>query len=532
MKNIAYITSLLLALVFGGMVTLANAQTTPPSTLGGSTLSANSGNYYSFSQNQVAYAATDPAYQTNYFNQTSQQIAGVAPLSASTQAASAITKTSAVVSGIVDGSNLYYRFEYGISPQLGWNTTFTSTVPGRVSATLDNLQPGTTYYFRVVANNGSRMEQGQILSFTTRKADGSVVSGTSGSGTLASGSTGGMLDGVYGSAFNTSGGDVFSKTAEVTDVTKTSVIMKGEVNPNGSYTTYFFQYGTNLSLGATSLPATISGTNSFLIVAQEINNLAPATAYYYRIVAQNAYGTSYGEILKFKTSGSAPTTSGSTASQTKTTSGPYASDPNSGNTSLWASISRTFGFSRTQNCIALDGKLNPNSPAAGEEAAYTVTYKNVCDLNLMRTTLEINAPSNVVLKDSSVQFAAANGNLVAYRLDIPARSQGTITIRVSVAEGVKRGEAMPFRVALQYVDGKKMTQTVTTETLAKAGGSWFSWGSTKNSNSANMGAAAGLSATAIVINTLLLLIFVSLVVFVVLRNRASSAPIVTRLRVE
>jgi hypothetical protein len=509
MKNIAYTTSLLLALLLGGWATAANAQLAPQQTLGGN-------QPYLFSNQN----------QNTYQYQTSPNAVYNPALSAVTQAAGSIDKNSAIVSGIINGSGLSYRFEYGTTAQLGWNTNFVQGNAGQVSAVLTGLTPGTTYYFRVIANNSVRMEQGQTLSFTTLKADGTPAGDDSGS-TTVTGTSGGQMSGVYGSAYNTTGGDAFATTRSVSDVTKLSVIMKGEVNPRSAYTTYYFQYGTSIALGAASMPATISGSNTFLIVAQEVSGLSPATAYYYRIVAQNSNGTSYGEILKFKTAGgsstgtSSGTNSGATA---KNSNGGYAINPTSGNQSVWASLYRTFGFARNENCVALSAKLAPGNPAAGEDATYTVAYKNICDLNLMRTTLEVNVPGNVTLKDSSAQFASANGNVVTYKLDIPATSQGTITIRVTVSESAKRGEQLPFRTALQYVDGKKATQIVPVETMAAVGGSWFSWGSSKITNSASVGASTGASVSFILLNVLLVGLLVGLVTFVIVRNRSSAGP--------
>ena len=79
--------------------------------------------------------------------------------------------------------------------------------------------------------------------------------------------------------------------------------MTGSVTPNGSATTYRFEYGPTSSFGSV-VPAVAasagSGTSPVQVTA-EATGLSPGTTYYYRLVATNAIGTSVGTNRTFTT---------------------------------------------------------------------------------------------------------------------------------------------------------------------------------------------------------------------------------------
>ncbi len=92
---------------------------------------------------------------------------------------------------------------------------------------------------------------------------------------------------------------VSTLTAE--DVTQTSAVLKGAVNPNGQATTYHFEWGTSTSYGNVT-PDRDAGTGkSSVSVEETIANLTPGTTYHYRLVAVNPTGTSYGSDRSFTT---------------------------------------------------------------------------------------------------------------------------------------------------------------------------------------------------------------------------------------
>jgi hypothetical protein len=74
------------------------------------------------------------------------------------------------------------------------------------------------------------------------------------------------------------------------------VTLKGTVNPEGSETTYQFEYGTTTEYG-TSVPVPAGNLGSVAKedpVSQTITGLSPGTTYHFRLRASNSHGTSYG----------------------------------------------------------------------------------------------------------------------------------------------------------------------------------------------------------------------------------------------
>ena len=92
-------------------------------------------------------------------------------------------------------------------------------------------------------------------------------------------------------------------TGPAANVGQNTATLTGGVTPNELETTYFFEYGTTASYGARvpNPPASAGSGNRRVAVAADIGNLAPATTYHYRLVAQNARGVRRGADRTFRT---------------------------------------------------------------------------------------------------------------------------------------------------------------------------------------------------------------------------------------
>lgn len=92
-----------------------------------------------------------------------------------------------------------------------------------------------------------------------------------------------------------------ASTGAAADVTDQSATLTGTVNPEGSATSWFFQYGPTVAYGS-STPAVSAGAGTTAkAVAAAIASLTPATRYHYRLVAQSAAGTALGSDRTFTT---------------------------------------------------------------------------------------------------------------------------------------------------------------------------------------------------------------------------------------
>jgi len=99
--------------------------------------------------------------------------AAATPPSVTTMGASAVTQSGATIAGTVTTNGLQtdYGFELGTEPGVYGAPTGLGSIGGElsetVSTTLVELQPATTYYYRVTATNADGTAQGEPETFTT-----------------------------------------------------------------------------------------------------------------------------------------------------------------------------------------------------------------------------------------------------------------------------------------------------------------------------------------------------------------------------
>jgi phosphodiesterase/alkaline phosphatase D-like protein len=186
-----------------------------------------------------------------------------------TGSATNITTTSCTLNGTVNpnGSSTTWNFEYGTTTSYGTTTVVSNAGSGtsvvQASIAVNNLTPGTLYHYRIVATNaGGNTSVGNDSTVTTLPPPKPTV--------------------VTGSATNNTG---------------TSCTLNGTVNPNGSSTTWYFEYGTTISYGTTTAESNAGSGTSAVPESIAVNNLSRGTTYHYRIVAKNAGGTSFGDDM-------------------------------------------------------------------------------------------------------------------------------------------------------------------------------------------------------------------------------------------
>jgi len=110
----------------------------------------------------------------------------------------------------------------------------------------------------------------------------------------------------YNSAPGPGIGDGSSPTAttdSATDINGNAATLNATVNPNGAETTVYFEWGTDTSYGNSTSPQSIGSGTGDVSVSANINRLSTNTTYHYRVVATNAYGTTYGDDMSFTTTG-------------------------------------------------------------------------------------------------------------------------------------------------------------------------------------------------------------------------------------
>jgi hypothetical protein len=94
------------------------------------------------------------------------------------------------------------------------------------------------------------------------------------------------------------------------EITDTTALLAGYVNPNGLHTTYRFEYGTDTSYGSTTALDNAGSGATNAPATKAVTGLQPNTTYHFRLVATNAAGEAQGADQAFTTAANPPPPSG------------------------------------------------------------------------------------------------------------------------------------------------------------------------------------------------------------------------------
>ncbi|HEV7162325.1 MAG TPA: fibronectin type III domain-containing protein [Solirubrobacteraceae bacterium] len=204
-------------------------------------------------------------------------------------AAEEITRTTAVVSGEINPAGAATAYHFAYLEQSAYEAALASnpsnpyalakSTPSEELAavseyksvgpiTLHELNAGTTYHYALVATNSVGMAPIE---------------------------PGSEAEGTFTTAPRTPAG---ATTGSAEGVTQLSARINGSFETRGLQTLAQFEFGTTPGQGSL-IPATVSGEGT--MYATFTNDLLPGTTYYYRAVASNQDGTSYGSEQSFTT---------------------------------------------------------------------------------------------------------------------------------------------------------------------------------------------------------------------------------------
>lgn len=195
------------------------------------------------------------------------------PPTATTNAESDITASSATLNARINPEGLAtsYFFEYGTTTAYGSLAPIAPESIGSGTANIlveqpvSGLSKSTTYHYRVVAENDAGRSFGKDLTLKLEPPK--------------------------------------AITDAATAIGSTEATLNGTVDPEGSATTYWFEYGETETYG-TKIPFTPasagSGTAS-IAVSRTPTGLKKSTTYHFRVVAENAVGLTNGADKEFTT---------------------------------------------------------------------------------------------------------------------------------------------------------------------------------------------------------------------------------------
>jgi hypothetical protein len=342
--------------------------------------------YYTVNNNTSSAPA--PATSTTVNTTTDNTGQTTTPVAAAQPSAPAVAtngsvfpfNTTAVVSGTVvpNGSFTSYWFTYGATAQMTSRTATQLVGSGYTAiitpAYIAGLATDTTYYFSLVAQNQYGTVSGAQYTFqTTHNATPPV----------------GSMPTLQSLAAN--------------GISRTAANLNGAVTPNQSSTQYWFEYGTTQNLGQITSFASVGSGTAKVSAASSLSNLTPATTYYFRLDAQNEFGTVNGAILHFTTAGPPvsvqPVVTTQVATEATTTATLRGTvNPYSTQTTYW------FEYS-TDSTFATALKTTPQK-SAGAGAATVSVQANITGLRALTTYYYRTVAQNTagIVRGDSMSF--------------------------------------------------------------------------------------------------------------------------------
>ncbi len=207
-------------------------------------------------------------------------------------------------------------------------------------------------------------------------------------------------------------------TNAATAVNVNYATLNGYIDPMGSPTTYYFQYGTNANaLNLTTPSATIYSSGNVNTFA---SNLSANTTYYFRLYGSNSNGSNYGAIQSF------------------TTLNTFVPPPPFPVPAPFPAPQPNVVFVNTPSAVTSDLmslQITTQSEIVkkGDSVAFNVSYRNISNSTLKNAVLTVTFPREIMFRQATSGLFAGNGLTLTIGT-IPAGDGGNITIETMVID--------------------------------------------------------------------------------------------------
>gem|GEM_PF-4395819 len=318
---------------------------------------------------------------------------GGSPLVA-TYAAVSIADKEATLRGYVNPngtSNIVRWFEWGTSTSLDHKTLEKSMAYEQsISEIVAGLNKDTQYYFRAAARNTNGTSYGPTLSFMTSGANVPTPTPTpfpSPSYTPTPTPSPSVSPQEYAPT---------ATTQLPTFVAQTTAVLNGHITADGQVSTNaWFEWGTQSSLGYAT-----SQKNVGYIYATDVNNsltgLVPNTLYYFRAVAENARGRSYGSTFLFRT---LPVSTPTPTPAPTLTPTPYP--PTRTPTPIPPNPAPSLSPNPSSTIVTLTVEPSDKVVDVGSIIAFKIAFENISKDLLRNTMLTVTLPPELTYQDMS-----------------------------------------------------------------------------------------------------------------------------------
>jgi hypothetical protein len=257
--------------------------------------------------------------------------------------------------------------------------------------------------------------------------------------------------------------------------------MTGLVNPEGIATTYYFQISTAPDVaGATSVPLSPASLGTMdpanQQVTQTAGGLQPGATYYYRLVASNAGGTTYGNIIHTSTSPVIDLRYGDHNNSYKS----FATDPPSlpfaaGEIvpAIWSCAVDGHGTAVSKCAMAVTGPLSQNGDAAGTDGGATslptgCSGPGVCQYHVKIDAVSTTGAASSVSYSYEVNPSPSSG--AGYRVIVDDTAHTDADTAQSIANDLNQG-IVPFDLKYAIKDaGQIVGYYLNDGTIIGAGG--------------------------------------------------------------
>jgi DNA-binding beta-propeller fold protein YncE len=161
------------------------------------------------------------------------------------------------------------------------------------------------YHFRILDPTGettSVFGAGQVKANNFFGPRGNALALDEGSGTLYAANTLDIKEGAAVQAFPLPDPGPLPENQHVENLEPTTVTLAADLNPEGSETTYHFEWGTTESYGNNTPTETLAAEEfDAEAVEADLEELIPSTTYHFRLCASNADGANCGPDTTFTT---------------------------------------------------------------------------------------------------------------------------------------------------------------------------------------------------------------------------------------
>ncbi len=295
------------------------------------------------------------------------------------------------------------------------NQVFTSN--SSFNQLVSGLTANTIYYYRAVAENNGGRTNGNPTSFRTPVCASESVQQPV--GTIPS-----------------------LATLLATEITGANARLNGLVFTSSSQSsTAWFEWGTNTNFGNRTQSFNVGALPS-VRHSDFITGLVSGQVYYYRIVAENTYGKTYGTIMSFMA-----------RNATQVNRATVVNTP----ARIIRNVTVVNRIDAAQSLVSLTINGGAEVIVSGEKRLYRVFWQNTSVQPLKNVVLRITLPATVFFESTTAgAFSAADNSITVDVRSLAVGEKGDAFISAIVGRNLKTDELVVVTANMVYTDTKDM----------------------------------------------------------------------------